>query len=61
MLASALGTFLLTMGLRAAAQIEVPRITIHDLKGMIDQRATVLILDTQLRETMRDCLDRCDY
>jgi hypothetical protein len=49
------------MGLRAAAQIEVPRITIHGLKGMIDQRATVLILDTQLRETMRDCLDRCDY
>jgi hypothetical protein len=49
------------MGLRAAAQIEVSRITIHDLKGMIDQGATVLILDTQLREMMRDCLDRCDY
>jgi len=41
------------MGLRAAAQIEVPRITIHELKSMIDQRATVLILDTQFRENWR--------
>jgi rhodanese-related sulfurtransferase len=45
----ALGTLLLTMGGRPAAQIEVPRITIHELKGMIDQGASVLILDTQPR------------
>jgi hypothetical protein len=49
------------MGSRAAAQIEVPRITINELKSMVDEGATVLILDTQLRETRRDCLDRCDY
>jgi hypothetical protein len=42
----ALGTLLLTVGVRAAAQSEVPRITIHELKGMIDQGASVLILDT---------------
>jgi len=41
------------MGLRAAPQIEVPRIAIHDLKSMIDQRATVLILETQFRENWR--------
>jgi rhodanese-related sulfurtransferase len=42
-----LGTFLLMIGVRAAAQIEVPRITIHELKGMIDQGENVLLLDTQ--------------
>ncbi len=48
-LALALGTLLLTMVGRAAAQIEVPRITIHELKGMIDQGVSVLILDTRPR------------
>ncbi len=38
------------MGSRAAAQIEVPRITLHKLKGMIDQKETALIFDTQLSE-----------
>lgn len=45
----ALGTLLLTMGGRTAAQIEVPRITIHELKGMIDQGASTLIFDTRPR------------
>ena len=43
----ALGILLLMIGARAAAQIEIPRITIHELKGMIDQGESVLILDTQ--------------
>lgn len=42
-----LGIFLLMIGARAAAQIEVPHITIHELKGMLDQGESVLILDTQ--------------
>jgi rhodanese-related sulfurtransferase len=32
---------------RATAQIEIPRITVEELKGMIDQGEGVLILDTQ--------------
>lgn len=43
----ALGTLLLTVGVRAAAQSKVPRITIHELKGMIDQGVSVVILDTR--------------
>ena len=43
----ALAQLLATIGGWAAAQDEVPRITIHELKGMIDQGASVLILDTQ--------------
>ena len=43
----ALGTLLLTMVGRGAAQTEVVRITIHELKGLIDQGASVMILDTQ--------------
>ena len=44
-----LGTLLLTMVGRAAAQTEISRITIHELKGLIDQGASVLILDTRPR------------
>jgi len=35
------------IGAIAAAQIEVPRITIHELKGMIDRGESMIILDTQ--------------
>jgi len=31
------------------AQIEIPRITIQELKGMLDEGASVVILDTQPR------------
>ena len=43
----ALGTVLLMIGTRAAAQAEIPRITIHELKAMIDRGESVMILDTQ--------------
>ncbi len=42
----ALGTLLLMMGARAAAQVDIPRITIHELKVMIDRGESVMILDT---------------
>jgi rhodanese-related sulfurtransferase len=45
----ALGTLLFTMGGRAAARTEVPRITNQELKGTIDQGASVVILDTRPR------------
>jgi rhodanese-related sulfurtransferase len=45
----ALATFLAMIGGWAAAQDNVPRITIHELKGMIDQGTGVSILDTQPR------------
>jgi rhodanese-related sulfurtransferase len=31
----------------AAAQVEIPRITVEELKGMIDEGASVVILDIQ--------------
>ena len=43
----ALGILLLMIGARAAAQVEIPRITIHELKALIDRGESVLILDTQ--------------
>ncbi len=46
-LALALGTLLLMIVAIAAAQVEIPRITIHELKAMIDRGESVLILDTQ--------------
>jgi rhodanese-related sulfurtransferase len=42
-----LSVLLLTMGEKVSAQSEIPRITIHELKGMIDHGESVLILDTQ--------------
>jgi len=45
----AIGVLLFTMDGRAAAQGEVPRITIHELKGLIDQGENVSILDTRPR------------
>jgi hydroxyacylglutathione hydrolase len=46
-LVMALCTVLLMIGTRAAAQVEIPRITIHELKAVIDRGESVIILDTQ--------------
>ena len=43
----ALATLLATIGGWAAAQDDVPRITIHELKGMLDKGAGVSVLDAQ--------------
>jgi rhodanese-related sulfurtransferase len=46
-LVMALCTVVLMIGVRTAAQVEIPRITIHELKDMIDRGESVMILDTQ--------------
>ena len=46
-LVMALCIVLLMIGARAVAQVVIPRITIHELKAMIDRGESVMILNTQ--------------